>query len=167
MWMRNTIGLSLVLLVLSPAAMAKQTQTAHQQPPPGIKAKSCNAPTADRPGGKRQRGKVVRSERRSRGQARQEVALLPPPDQYVGPMRVTGYREVGSAAWYGARHLGLRTASGERLDAVHSTAAHRSLPLHSLVRVTNLGNGRSVIVQDYRSQSGEPLAADRCIAAGC
>ena len=38
-------------------------------------------------------------------------------------------------------------ASGERLDAVHATAAHRSLPLQSLVRVTNLDNGRSVIAK--------------------
>ena len=41
----------------------------------------------------------------------------------------------------------MRTASGDRLDAVRATAAHRSLPLHSLVRVTNLKNGRSVIAK--------------------
>jgi rare lipoprotein A len=62
-------------------------------------------------------------------------------------VRVVGRREVGSAAWYGGRHVGRRTASGDRLDAVHATAAHRSLPLHSLVRVTNLNNGRSVIAK--------------------
>ena len=55
--------------------------------------------------------------------------------------------QVGRAAWYGNQHVGRLTASGERLDTVHATAAHRSLPLHSLVRVTNLQNGRSVVVR--------------------
>jgi rare lipoprotein A len=68
-----------------------------------------------------------------------------PPDEYIGPLRVVGAREVGYAAWYGGGHVGRRTASGEPLDRVHPTAAHRWLPLHSLVRVTNLRNGRSVI----------------------
>ena len=117
---------------------------------PSIKAKPAKSQTAADKPGKRQRaeGKVVRSERRSREPCRgSEAAALPPPDQYLGPMRVVGTREVGSAAWYGGRHIGMRTASGDRLDAVHATAAHRSLPLHSLVRVTNLNNGRSVIAK--------------------
>jgi rare lipoprotein A len=60
---------------------------------------------------------------------------------------VVGKPEIGYAAWYGGRHIGRRTASGDRLDAVRATAAHRSLPLDSLVRVTNLTNGRSVIAR--------------------
>ena len=88
---------------------------------------------------------VVRSEPRPSVHARQEAGQLPPPDRYIGTVHVTGRREIGSAAWYGGYPLGRRTASGERLDAVHPTAAHRSLPLHSLVRVTNLSNGRSII----------------------
>jgi rare lipoprotein A len=43
--------------------------------------------------------------------------------------------------------VGKRTASGERLDTVTPTAAHRSLPLNSHAKVTNLENGRSVIVK--------------------
>ena len=62
-------------------------------------------------------------------------------------MQVVGAHETGSAAWYGPRHLGHRTASGDHLDAIRATAAHRSLPLNSLARVTNLKNGRSVIVK--------------------
>ena len=54
---------------------------------------------------------------------------------------------VGKAAWYGGRYIGRRTSSGIPLDQVHATAAHRTLPLNSLVRVTNLSNGRSVIVR--------------------
>lgn len=150
MRMRTTIGLSLALLVVSSAALARQTESAHQQPVPSIKAKPAKSQTAADKSGKRQRvgGKVpAGGGRRSRDHVRQHAAALPPPDQYLGPVRVVGRREVGSAAWYGGRHIGMRTASGDRLDAVHATAAHRSLPLHSLVRVTNLHNGRSVIAK--------------------
>jgi rare lipoprotein A len=62
-------------------------------------------------------------------------------------VRPLGPGQVGSAAWYGGTYLGRRTTSGETLDTIHSTAAHRSLPLNSLARVTNLRNGRSVIVR--------------------
>jgi len=151
MMMQRAIGLSLALLVVSPAAMAKQVQPGHPQPEPSIKSKPAKVePTAGKPAGKRHsaRGKaIVRADPRPRVAARRHAARLPPPDQYIGPLRVIGAREVGTAAWYGGYHLGRRTASGERLDAVNPTAAHRSLPLHSLVRVTNLKNGRSVIAK--------------------
>ena len=51
----------------------------------------------------------------------------------------------GTAAWYNL--VGKRTASGEILDTVTATAAHRSLPLASYAKVTNRDNGRSVIVK--------------------
>jgi rare lipoprotein A len=54
--------------------------------------------------------------------------------------------ESGMASWYGRSWQGRRTASGQRFDARKLTAAHRSLPLNSKVRVTNLANGRSVEV---------------------
>jgi rare lipoprotein A len=75
------------------------------------------------------------------------TASLPAADQYIGPLSVAGRPQVGRAAWYGNQHVGHLTASGEPLDTVHATAAHRSLPLYSLVRVTNLNNGRSVVVR--------------------
>jgi rare lipoprotein A len=76
------------------------------------------------------------------------------PDQYIAPaaryqpptFQVVGPRHVGRASWYGNWHVGRRTATGERLDTAHATAAHRTLPLYSLVKVTNLKNGRSVVV---------------------
>jgi rare lipoprotein A len=55
--------------------------------------------------------------------------------------------EVGLASWYGGDDAGRRTASGESLDGREFTAAHRTLPLHSKVRVTNLVNGRSIMVR--------------------
>jgi rare lipoprotein A len=54
---------------------------------------------------------------------------------------------VGVASWYGAEFHGLPTASGEPFDMHGLTAAHRTLPLGSRARVTNLANGRSVVVR--------------------
>jgi rare lipoprotein A len=53
----------------------------------------------------------------------------------------------GYASWYGGKFHGRRTASGERFDKRRLTAAHRTLPFGTRVRVTNLANGRVVIVQ--------------------
>jgi rare lipoprotein A len=54
--------------------------------------------------------------------------------------------EFGIASYYGHSHHGLRTASGERFDMHEMTAAHRTLPFGTRVRVTNLENGRAVVV---------------------
>lgn len=62
-------------------------------------------------------------------------------------VRAVGKVETGRAAWYGGRYIGRRTSSGSRLDTIHPTAAHRTLPLNSLARVTNLENRRSVVVR--------------------
>ena len=53
----------------------------------------------------------------------------------------------GQASWYGAQHQGKTTASGEAFDMHKLTAAHPSLAFGTRVRVTNLNNGRSVIVR--------------------
>jgi len=53
----------------------------------------------------------------------------------------------GSASYYAAKFHGRRTASGERFDNGEMTAAHRTLPFGSLVRVTNHANGKSVVVR--------------------
>lgn len=56
-----------------------------------------------------------------------------------------GYREIGNASWYGTES-GNRTAMGTRFNPHALTAAHKTLPLPSRVRVTNLSNGRHVDV---------------------
>jgi len=58
-----------------------------------------------------------------------------------------GYRERGIASWYGPDFHGGATSSGEPYDMYAMTAAHKTLPLPSYVRVTNLANGRSVVVR--------------------
>lgn len=58
-----------------------------------------------------------------------------------------GYEASGTASWYGREFQGRSTSSGEPYDMYRLTAAHRTLPLPSWVRVTNLANGRSVVVR--------------------
>ena len=59
----------------------------------------------------------------------------------------TNYAAVGMASWYGEDFHGRRTANGETFDMNSFSAAHPSLPLPSNVRVTNLGNHRSIVVR--------------------
>ena len=58
-----------------------------------------------------------------------------------------GYDRVGGASWYGTKFHGRTTSSGEPYDMYELTAAHRSLPIPTYVRVTNLHNGKSSIVR--------------------
>ena len=67
------------------------------------------------------------------------------PEPCCSQMGSTGTSLVGKAAWYNL--VGKQTANGEILDTVTATAAHRSLPLPSYAKVTNLNNARSVIVK--------------------
>ncbi len=55
--------------------------------------------------------------------------------------------QIGTASWYGEYFVGKPTASGEDFDMYDMTAAHPTLPLGSYVRVTNLHNGRAVVVK--------------------
>ncbi len=67
---------------------------------------------------------------------------------------------VGLASWYGRQHQGRATSSGEAFDMNRLTAAHRTLPFGTRVRVTNLETGRSVVV---RVNDRGPFAAARII----
>ena len=56
-------------------------------------------------------------------------------------------KEVGMASWYGPRHHGKQTASGQPFNQYALTAAHPKLPFGTRVRVTNLNNGKEVVVR--------------------
>ncbi len=58
-----------------------------------------------------------------------------------------GYIDVGVASWYGKKFHGRRTSSGEIYDMYHFTAAHKTLPLPSYARVTNIDTGKTVVVK--------------------
>lgn len=66
---------------------------------------------------------------------------------FVPATEVRPFRQRGHASWYGRRFHGNPTSSGEPYDMYAMTAAHPTLPIPSYARVTNLGNGRSVVVR--------------------
>ena len=68
---------------------------------------------------------------------------VPPQSLAAGPF----FTQTGLASFYGRAHAGKRTASGEKFDHRDFTAAHRTLPFGTLVRVTNLSNGQTVTVE--------------------
>jgi rare lipoprotein A len=57
------------------------------------------------------------------------------------------YSMTGIASWYGRRFMGKKTASGEIFDPEKMTAAHRRLPMGTIIKVTNLKNGREIVVR--------------------
>jgi len=80
--------------------------------------------------------------------------------RYVVRPSAVGYVEQGVASWYGPDFHGGRTATGETYDMHAMTGAHPTLPLPTWVRVTNLGNGKSVVV---RLNDRGPFARGRII----
>ena len=88
------------------------------------------------------------------------VPSVEPPSRYGNPpsydvagvtyypvKSAAGYRAEGVASWYGTKFHGRRTSSGETYDMFKLTAAHRTLPIPTYVRVTNLENGRQTLVR--------------------
>lgn len=67
--------------------------------------------------------------------------------RYVPLKSSKGFRQKGTASWYGKKFHGKRTSSGEAYDMYKMTAAHTVLPIPSYAQVTNLKNGRSVVVR--------------------
>jgi rare lipoprotein A len=156
MSMRRTIGISLACLVTSACAIDKTPEEASISHYPGETAQSPQGngetPTGEFPGSAEgpitMGSPTIRSERADQPFAGSE----PAPDGRDGipepccrGWRTAGTSLFGKAAWY--NFVGRHTASGEILDTVTATAAHRSLPLASYANVTNLGNGRSVVVK--------------------
>jgi rare lipoprotein A len=79
---------------------------------------------------------------------------------YTPHAQPTPYQERGVATWYGKRYHGQKTSSGEVYDMYALSAAHTLLPLPSYARVTNVANGKSVVV---RVNDRGPFHQDRLI----
>jgi rare lipoprotein A len=79
---------------------------------------------------------------------------------YTPLASAAGFRQQGRASWYGKRYHGQKTSSGEVYDMYAMTAAHPVLPIPSYVRVTNIANGKSVVV---RVNDRGPFHAERVI----
>jgi len=67
--------------------------------------------------------------------------------RYQPTKKIESFSQTGKASWYGPGFHGKKTSSGERFDMNTLSAAHRTLPIPSYARVTNLSNGKSVIVR--------------------
>lgn len=80
--------------------------------------------------------------------------------RWFTPKEQPGYDKVGVASWYGQQFHRRRTSNGEWFDMNYLTAAHATLPLPSYAKVTNLQNGREVIV---RINDRGPFVGDRII----
>ena len=100
---------------------------------------------------------VPRTERFVSGTLKPYVAMG---NSYRPMNKLAPYHARGVASWYGTRYQGLPTASGEPYDAMKLTAAHPLLPIPSYVRVTNIENGRTVVV---RVNDRGPFLSDRII----
>ena len=79
---------------------------------------------------------------------------------YTPKTAVAAFNQKGIGSWYGKKFHGQKTSTGEAYDMFAMTAAHPTLPLPSYVRVTNVSNGRSVVV---RVNDRGPFHADRVI----
>lgn len=77
------------------------------------------------------------------------LEIPPPRVQIVDPAKISTEKayQVGRASYYGKRFHGRKTAKGDHFDMHEMTAAHRALPLGTIIKVTNLENGRIVEVE--------------------
>jgi rare lipoprotein A len=81
-------------------------------------------------------------------------------DRYEVKKSSLGYVEVGIASWYGQKFQGRKTSNGEIFDMYTASAAHKSLPIPTMVRVTNLDNGKKI---EIRVNDRGPFHDDRII----
>jgi rare lipoprotein A len=125
-------GLLIGSLTLAAASQAKETAA-----PKAERVTHAKAPHH------RSKKPAVRMAARSKHAGRTARASRDPAPHRL----VAGTAQLGIATWYGSSRRNQRTASGELLDNSAFTAAHLTLPLQSRVRVTNLDNGRSVLVR--------------------
>jgi rare lipoprotein A (peptidoglycan hydrolase) len=151
MRMRRTISISVAFVVLSASAMAKsqeKTPTHHPGQLHGVKAQHVkhHSSKANKFAHRRTHARYAAHHptmRPHRYLASLAADGTCPTDPYIAS--TLGARQIGMAAWYNL--VGSPTSTGERLDTVTATAAHRTLSLGSFARVTSLDTGRSVIVR--------------------
>jgi rare lipoprotein A len=152
---------ALLLLVLAGCASAPDLP---QQPPPDIKPTpeatppATSAPAPGKGGYYKDDGPGERPPP-NLADIPDAVPKAEPPHRYANrPYRVFGkdyapmasakpYRERGTASWYGKKFHGQKTSSGEIYDMYAMSGAHRTLPIPSYARVTNVANGKSVVVR--------------------
>ena len=156
----RNLATALALLLLSACSL-----TRHRQPPPPAPAPSPVVPASPAPpappapaGISAVPDAVPRVEPRSAHGNPPFYDVLG--QRYYVLASADGYLERGVASWYGPTFHGGNTSSGESYDMYAMTAAHKTLPLPCYARVTNLRNGKSVVV---RINDRGPFVANRLI----
>ena len=115
---------------LAAGCAARRTTSSVPQPPPPAQPTETPAATAEA--------------------AKRDTSLTPPAarrGKTPSPPAPVGYIQEGNASWYGNEFHGRHSSNGEVYDQYKLTAAHRTLPFDTMVRVTNLNNGKSTTVR--------------------
>jgi rare lipoprotein A len=135
--------LSLAVALLLTACGGKKQARVSPPPPPSLAAPSAtNTPASSSPAAKRPEATPQTGADKKREKAVEASTVISVPEG-TKPLSV----ETGKASWYGAPYHHRRGSNGEIYDMHELTAAHRTLPLGSTVRVTNLKTGHSTIVR--------------------
>jgi len=134
----TTAGLALALVSLSPSVVGQDTQTplCPNAPVSGCEGVA-QAPLPE--------GSLVDDLDRTVRLAAMEAPDRPKSDRATRDR--SSFEQTGKASWYGPGFHGRKTASGVRFDQHAMTAAHRTLPLGTQVKVTNLETGRTILVK--------------------
>jgi len=127
-------GVALVLLLVT--GCSHRAQVAYVPPPPPVTNQNTYPPVGE------------------------NQPVTPPAGEQQAPLGTPIYSEVGMASWYGPPYNKRRGANGEIYDENAITAAHRTLPMGSLIRVTNLETGQSAMM---RITDRGPFVPDRVI----
>ena len=154
--MKRPAGLLLMLMVIVPAPRATASPTQEEFQVREVKGEELINPHTTVPR-TRVPGTRVPSQLRTviRRPVQHPFPAQPSSPEQIRTVRLKPKRNAspltriikGSASWYGPGFYGRQTASGERLRKGTFTAAHRTLPFGTKVRVTNLSNGRAVVVR--------------------
>lgn len=125
---------------------------------PGLQWPAPQPPIPSRPGSQNPMVRILRqAENLPRFVLLDSIGPLP---ERRAPEESRRWQQYGQASWYGPGFHGRRTASGEVYDQMALTAAHPTLPFGTMVRVTNLATGRSVVV---RINDRGPFSRERTI----
>src|SRR5713101_7864552 len=130
------LGVLSVLSVFSSGCASRKPTADRRQPPPAQPAET-PAKTAD---------SAKRSTDVPETPASPPTAA-PAPKRNKAALAPPGYTEEGNASWYGVPFHGWHASNGEIYDMYKLTASHRTLPFETMVRVTNLNNGKSTVVR--------------------
>lgn len=125
----------------------------------GKKQTRVRVPAAPTVTAEAQRGTAGPRTSESRGRSSEEESVANPELQVYGHAKPI-YVEIGTASWYGPPYHNRKAANGEVFDMHQLTAAHKTLPLGSVVRVTNLSNGKAALM---RITDRGPFIGDRVL----